>query len=417
MAKNYNYDFFISFADADADWVQGYLIPNLGLSSDRLMTRENFPVGSNKVAEFERAITQSRYTLLILSPAFLKDEWSAYGDALVAGARVIDARNQLIPLKRKTCELPLHLEIINELDFTGDYKKQQRELKRLRGLLNLPEQSLPCLYSPPPELLSYTIQVFLATIAILLLILNIINGEENPNGGQNLLPNEELYKLGTSSTLQVKVTLKDGTERYGSATVWEKNKTALIIVTTYHVLQGTKSFEILAPNQQGNDSIPSSELNIYVKPDYDLVFIKLNLTNEVNGKYLWLSKVQVVKNEECDLPDPLTKSMIFGFSSSNNIPISKEIILSSGSIHEQPIPCVSNEKKKFLFFDRITENGMGGGPIIDETGCFQGMLLGVNPNAKTMALYSKEIKVSLERFNKFDASQFTEELCWIEYKN
>jgi len=158
MPNQIYYDLFISFADNDAQWVNGYLMPELGLSPDRLMTREKFEPGVDTLVEFERAISQSRYTLLILSPAFfLMDRWDEYSDRLVAYARVRDARNQLIPLKLKPCELPLHIDAINKLDCTGDDpEKWQREIKRLRDLLNLPEppsETLPC---PYPGLKAFT---------------------------------------------------------------------------------------------------------------------------------------------------------------------------------------------------------------------------------------------------------------------
>ncbi len=73
MTETPNYDFFIVYADDDANWVEGFLIPSLGLPSDRIITKEDFRPGADKVTEFERAVTSRRYTLLILSPAFVGD--------------------------------------------------------------------------------------------------------------------------------------------------------------------------------------------------------------------------------------------------------------------------------------------------------------------------------------------------------
>ncbi|MCP4368128.1 MAG: hypothetical protein GY797_08500 [Deltaproteobacteria bacterium] len=60
-------------ADNDSEWVEGFLIPSLGVSSERIITKEGFRPGADKITEFERAVTSSRYTLLILSPAFVGD--------------------------------------------------------------------------------------------------------------------------------------------------------------------------------------------------------------------------------------------------------------------------------------------------------------------------------------------------------
>jgi len=66
---DYRYDLFVSFAEGDRDWVQGYLLPALGLAKERVIARqytkhtESFQLNANVVDEFERAITGSRYKL------------------------------------------------------------------------------------------------------------------------------------------------------------------------------------------------------------------------------------------------------------------------------------------------------------------------------------------------------------------
>ncbi|MGE5603233.1 MAG: hypothetical protein ACM30E_09290 [Nitrososphaerales archaeon] len=45
--------------------------------------------------EFSRAVQSSRYTVLVLSPAFLADRWLQFGDQLASFARV-EGRNRLI---------------------------------------------------------------------------------------------------------------------------------------------------------------------------------------------------------------------------------------------------------------------------------------------------------------------------------
>jgi len=73
-------DLFISYAEADRAWVEGYLLDALGLPPDCVITRQEFHPGAAAVAEFERAVTGSRYTVLVLSPAYLADEWSTFGE-------------------------------------------------------------------------------------------------------------------------------------------------------------------------------------------------------------------------------------------------------------------------------------------------------------------------------------------------
>ncbi len=241
------------------------------------------------------------------------------------------------------------------------------------------------------------------------------------------LSDKELRTLGASNTLQIIATLKDETKRYGSATVFKKTEKYFIIVTAYHILQGVKTFEIAAHHLEAEENfatISSSELEVYVESIYDLVLIQLELTDEIKKDYPWLSKAQPVKHEGCDDLSLIKYHTIFGLPSFSNNIRALDFTLSSGAVRKESTSCVQNERDRnkieILFFDQKTELGMGGGPIIDKTdGCFQGMLLGENPDANTIALYSKEIKVVFNRFKfqKFDERQFTKNLCWIQYKN
>ncbi|MCI0564116.1 MAG: toll/interleukin-1 receptor domain-containing protein, partial [Nitrososphaera sp.] len=131
----HKHDLFILSSDADQEWIRGYLLPALGLTSERLITRQDFRPGAPIVEEFERAVTTSRYTLLVFSPAFVNDEWSIFGEQLVAHASITERRDRLIPLLLQPCELPLHVEFLVHLDCTGE-ANWENEMARLRHLLD-----------------------------------------------------------------------------------------------------------------------------------------------------------------------------------------------------------------------------------------------------------------------------------------
>lgn len=62
MASKSKYDLFISYAQNDADdrkWVEGYLIPALGLPTKRIITQKNFRPSALVIEEFNKAITSS----------------------------------------------------------------------------------------------------------------------------------------------------------------------------------------------------------------------------------------------------------------------------------------------------------------------------------------------------------------------
>jgi AcrR family transcriptional regulator len=149
------YNLFISHARADRAWVRGYLIPALGLPADAILTPDDFQPGAALVAEFERGVSSSRYTLLVLSPAYLADDWAIFGEQLAAFASVSERRRHLIPLLLEPCELPLHLEFRVQLDCRTQ-ASWDSEIARLRALLERPapaREGIPC---PYPGLVSYS---------------------------------------------------------------------------------------------------------------------------------------------------------------------------------------------------------------------------------------------------------------------
>jgi hypothetical protein len=69
----YRYDVFISHSHADQTWVRDELLPRLEAAGISYIDQLQFELGRPKLEEIERAITESRRTLLILTPRYLKD--------------------------------------------------------------------------------------------------------------------------------------------------------------------------------------------------------------------------------------------------------------------------------------------------------------------------------------------------------
>jgi energy-coupling factor transporter ATP-binding protein EcfA2 len=156
------YDFFVSFAEADRSWVQGFLIPALGLPPERAATSrstghsETFTPGAVLVDEFERAVSCSRYTVLIVSSAFLSDEWSSYGEQLASYVAVQEQQARVIPLVlQKDCHLPLRIQFRVQLDCT-DRANWESEVARLRQLLDLREPQREQVTCPYPGMVPFT---------------------------------------------------------------------------------------------------------------------------------------------------------------------------------------------------------------------------------------------------------------------
>lgn len=142
------HDLFIAYAEADRSWVEGYLIKELGLPRERVITKGDFRPGASTLDELERAVTSSRYTLLVLSPAFLVDEWAVLGENLASFLTIREQQERLIPLVLHPADLPLRIEFRVSLDCT-DEARWDEEVARLRAALKQarPEEiRIPCPY-------------------------------------------------------------------------------------------------------------------------------------------------------------------------------------------------------------------------------------------------------------------------------
>lgn len=117
--KTAQYDLFISYADADSDWVEGYLIDCLKQAGVRYHSEAAFALGTVRLLEFERAIEQSDRMLLVLSPAYLADGFNQFIDLLAQFYGFDSATWPVIPLVLQPVKLPLRLTPLMRLNATN----------------------------------------------------------------------------------------------------------------------------------------------------------------------------------------------------------------------------------------------------------------------------------------------------------
>jgi Tol biopolymer transport system component len=142
----YAFDLFVVHASADADFVRGYLLPTLNLPSSRVQLIDELPLGGLVVAEIDRGVSRSRFTVAVLSPAYLADRWAVFGELLAS--HLSDEDVHVIPLRLTGCQLPLRLDARVSLDFT-DHARWESEAARLRELLHSDApaaEQIPCPY-------------------------------------------------------------------------------------------------------------------------------------------------------------------------------------------------------------------------------------------------------------------------------
>ncbi len=118
-------------------------------NQDDVLGATSFRLGAPIAEEYQRAVKGSRFTLLILSPAYLADQWGVFGKNLVFYLNVAEQRYRLIPMAREQCELPLNIEFLVQLDCTAQ-DRWEAKAKKLRELLKQPEPELEHIKCPYP---------------------------------------------------------------------------------------------------------------------------------------------------------------------------------------------------------------------------------------------------------------------------
>lgn len=141
------YDVFISYAHEDDAWVWNWLVPRLKREGLQVcIDGECFEPGAPSLTEMERAVIQSRKTLLVLTPEYLSSEWSEFENILAQTLDPAARRRRVIPLLLKQCDLPPRIGMLTYADFTRqeEWEAQlERVVAAIRGELQLPEVGPP----------------------------------------------------------------------------------------------------------------------------------------------------------------------------------------------------------------------------------------------------------------------------------
>jgi hypothetical protein len=118
------YDAFISYcqdAPEDCAWVTGTLVPALeALGLTLCLEDRDFTIGASRVEEIDRAINESRYTVAVLTPAYLADAVGHYESLLAAHSALESQTPRFMSLLRRPCKLALHARMTEALDVSRD---------------------------------------------------------------------------------------------------------------------------------------------------------------------------------------------------------------------------------------------------------------------------------------------------------
>jgi hypothetical protein len=130
------FDAFVTHARADRAWVETVMVPRLeGLGLRLCLERRDFRLGMPRIREIERAVTESRYTIAVLTPSYLEGAFEEF-QALLGQHHAIESKApRFLPLLRRDCRPPLGVRMTELLDASDELEVDaalQRLALRLR---------------------------------------------------------------------------------------------------------------------------------------------------------------------------------------------------------------------------------------------------------------------------------------------
>jgi len=134
------YDVFISYRhqEPDGSWVRKLLLPRLKSGGLRVcIDYVSFRLGAPLVLEMERAVEQSRYTLAILSEAYLTSNFTELENVLAEHLGLEQSQRRLLVALREACKPRLGMRARLMLDLT-DEEELETGLARLISALREP---------------------------------------------------------------------------------------------------------------------------------------------------------------------------------------------------------------------------------------------------------------------------------------
>jgi len=131
----YKYDAFISYSHTDRAWVWDELLPRLERAGLRVCIDDrDFEIGVPSLVNMERAVDNSQHTLVVLTPTWIKSEWTEFESLLAGTADPAGRRRKLIPLMLKSCKLPTRIAMLTYADFTRPPEREAQMTRLVRSL-------------------------------------------------------------------------------------------------------------------------------------------------------------------------------------------------------------------------------------------------------------------------------------------
>ena len=119
----FKYDVFLSYRGQDPDktWVRKTLYPCLKAEGLKVcLDAVDFRLGEPVIHEMERAVTESRYTMAVLTPAYLTSNFTDFENVIAQHLGLEQSRRRFLGLLREPCTPRLGIRALYYLDMTDD---------------------------------------------------------------------------------------------------------------------------------------------------------------------------------------------------------------------------------------------------------------------------------------------------------
>lgn len=127
-------DVFISYNRGDKEWVTCYLLPLLTAANITCVIDErDFPIGIPLDEIIRKLIQECRYTLMVMTPEWVRGKWTNYESELAKDKPNIDS-SRILPLKLKDCDVPPNIFGSVYLDISRARTRDDDITKLLRDL-------------------------------------------------------------------------------------------------------------------------------------------------------------------------------------------------------------------------------------------------------------------------------------------
>jgi hypothetical protein len=119
-ADEFTYDVFLSYRDQEPDktWARKTLLLRLEQEGLKVIEQRRFRLGAPIVKEMERAVIQSRYTLSVLSPAYIEGNFTDLEAVLAEHLGLENSQRRLLAVMREYCKPRLGMRARMWLDMT-----------------------------------------------------------------------------------------------------------------------------------------------------------------------------------------------------------------------------------------------------------------------------------------------------------